>query len=438
MYTRNRKIRKGCENNLYKIKKVAKITCMILVILILNFLSFTNSVMATNLDVADVYAVGDCGSLLTYKDVPVITTYIEYENDGKVYPAYCLDKTKPGAEEGSYTVSIEEAIKDVMLWKIVTNGYPYKTLEELGVANEKEAFTATKHAIYSYIHGNQLSDYKPIGEAGQRTLNAMYKIINDANNSSEVQISNKVDIQKLQEIWKQDSKESQYISKTYKVSCKTNIDRYKVYVTDENGQEIEGMKITDETNQEKEEFNSNEKFKILIPIKDMKEDTTIKIKIETKVETKPILYGTAPNSNLQDYALTASTYEDGTGEIQDNYNKNKTKLIIIKQDKETKEKLQGVEFQILDENKNVIYTNLQTDADGKIKVENLIPGKYYIKETKTISGYEIYEDLIEVEVNLNEEMTVTVNNNEEEIPEIEKTTDYQEATNKKILPVTGM
>ena len=186
---------------------------MILVILILNFLSFTNSVMATNLDVADVYAVGDCGSLLTYKDVPVITTYIEYENDGKVYPAYCLDKTKPGAEEGSYTVSIEEAIKDVMLWKIVTNGYPYKTLEELGVANEKEAFTATKHAIYSYIHGNQLSDYKPIGEAGQRTLNAMYKIINDANNSSEVQISNKVDIQKLQETWKQDSEESQYVSK---------------------------------------------------------------------------------------------------------------------------------------------------------------------------------------------------------------------------------
>lgn len=438
MYTRNRKIRKGCENNLYKIKKVAKITCMILVILILNFLSFTNSVMATNLDVADVYAVGDCGSLLTYKDVPVITTYIEYENDGKVYPAYCLDKTKPGAEEGSYTVSIEEAIKDVMLWKIVTNGYPYKTLEELGVANEKEAFTATKHAIYSYIHGNQLSDYKPIGEAGQRTLNAMYKIINDANNSSEVQISNKVDIQKLQEIWKQDSKESQYISKTYKVSCKTNIDRYKVYVTDENGQEIEGMKITDETNQEKEEFNSNEKFKILIPIKDMKEDTTIKIKIETKVETKPILYGTAPNSNLQDYALTASTYEDGTGEIQDNYNKNKTKLIIIKQDKETKEKLQGVEFQILDENKNAIYTNLETDENGRIEVDNLIPGKYYIKETRTISGYEIYEDLIEVDISLNEEMTVTVNNNKEEKPEIEKTTDSKEVSNKRILPVTGM
>ena len=347
-------------------------------------------------------------------------------------------KQNHGAEEGSYTVSIDKAIQDVILWKIVTNGYPYKTIGELGVANEKEAFTATKHAIYSYIHGNQLSDYEAIGEAGQRTLNAMYKIINDANNSAEVQISNKVDIQKIQKNWKQDSLESQYVSKTYKISAKTNIDKYKVSVTDENGQVIEGMKITDETNEEKEEFNSNEIFKILIPIKHMTEDKTIQIQIETKVETKPILYGKAPSSNLQDYALTASTYEDGTGETQDYYSKNKTKLIIIKQDKETEEKLQGVEFQVLDENKNVIYTNLETDENGRIEVGNLIPGKYYIKETRTISGYEIYEDLIEVDINLNEEMTVTVNNLEEEKPEIQKTTDNKEVTSKRILPVTGM
>ena len=347
-------------------------------------------------------------------------------------------KQNHGAEEGDYTVSVEKAIQDVMLWKIVTNGYPYKTIGELGVANEKEAFTATKHAIYSYTHGNQLSDYEAIGEAGQRTLNAMYKIINDANNSSEVQVSNKVDILKLQETWEQDSISSQYVSKTYKVTAKTNIDKYTVDVTDENGQIIQGMKITDETNEEKGEFNSDEVFKILIPIKQMTEDRSIKINIETKVETKPILYGKAPSSNLQDYALTASTYEDGTGETQDNYSKNKTKLIIIKQDKETKEKLQGVEFQLLDENKNVIYTNLETDENGKIEVENLIPGKYYIKETRTVSGYEIYEDLIEANISLNEEMTVTVNNHEEEIVEIEKITDNQEISNIRILPVTGM
>ena len=423
---------------MYKIKKYIKVTFIVLAIIVLNFLNFTNSVIASNLDTANVQAIGDCGSLLKYKGIIVKTTYIAYEDNGKLYPAYCMDKTKPGAEEGSYTVSIDKAIQDVRLWKIITNGYPYKTIEELGVASKEEAFTATKHAIYSYIHGNQLSDYTPIGEAGQRTLNAMYKIINDANNSKEVQISNQVDIQRLQEYWEQDNVELHYVSKRYKVNANTRIDNYKVQVTDENGQIIDGIKITDENNNTKTEFNANEIFKILIPIKSMTEDKTIQIHIETKIETKPILYGKAPNSNLQDYALTADTYEDGTGDIKDNYSRNETKIIIEKQDKETKQKLQGVEFQLLDENKNVLYTNLQTGSDGRIKIENIIPGTYYIKETRTVSGYEIYEDLIEVNVNLNEEITVVVNNQKEEKPEIEKTVDKKEMSYQKILPVTGM
>lgn len=423
---------------MYKIKKYIKVTFIVLAIIILNFLNFTNSVIASNLDTANVQAIGDCGSLLKYKGIIVKTTYIAYEDNGKLYPAYCMDKTKPGAEEGSYTVSIDKAIQDVRLWKIITNGYPYKTIEELGVASKEEAFTATKHAIYSYIHGNQLSDYTPIGEAGQRTLNAMYKIINDANNSKEIQISNQVDIQRLQEYWEQDNVELHYVSKKYKVNANTRIDNYKVRVIDENGQIIDGIKITDENNNTKIEFNANEIFKILIPIKNMTGDKTIQIHIETKIETKPILYGRAPNSNLQDYALTADTYEDGTGNIKDNYSRNETKIIIEKQDKETKQKLQGVEFQLLDENKNVLYTNLQTGSDGRIKIENIIPGTYYIKETRTVSGYEIYEDLIEVNVNLNEEITVVVNNQKEEKPEIEKTVDKKEISYQKILPVTGM
>ena len=414
---------------------------MILMMTCMSFLNFTNAVIASShINTANIQSLGDCGQLLKYKGSIVITYYAGYTYDGITYPAYCLDKTKQGvsATNPAYTVSVEEAIKDVNLWKIIINGYPYKTIEELGVANKEEAFTATKQAIYTYIHGNQLSDYEAIGEAGQRTLNALYKIVNSANQSTETQISNQVDILKLQEQWKQDEIMPDYVSKTYKVSSETNIRNFKVNVTDENGKGIEGIKITNEKNEEKEEFTSDEVFKISIPIKTMTEDKTIKIHIETEINTKPILYGKASDSNLQDYALTASTYEDGTGEEKDYYSKNQTKLIIIKKDKETGENLQGVEFQVLDENKNVIYTNLKTDENGKIIVENLIPGKYYIKETRTISGYEIYEDLIEVDISLNEEMTVTVNNHEEEIPEIEKTIDNKEVTSKRILPVTGM
>lgn len=430
---------------MYKIKKVAKILFIMLALILMNFFSLINSVTASNLDTANIQSVADCGQLLKYRGSIVITYYAEYNDNGVTYPAYCLDKTKTGvsATNPSYTVSVENAISDVKLWRILINGYPYKTIEELGVANREEAFTATKQAVYTYIHGNQLSDYEPIGEAGVRTLNALHKIVNDANNSTEMQISNRVDINRLQEHWEQDSIDLNYVSKKYNVSSNATINNYKVKVTDDKGQIIEDLKITDENNNEKQEFAPNETFKILVPIKSMKEDKNLKISIETKVQTKPILYGRASSSNLQDYALTAETYEDGIGETNDKYGKNETRILVVKQDSETKEKLEGVEFQLLDENKNVLYTNLQTDKNGMITIDNLLPGKYYVKETKTISGYELYEKLIEVEIALNEEFTVIVNNNKEDEPTIERTSDekevdYTSVSTPKILPVTGM
>ena len=365
---------------------------------------------------------------------------MEYNNLGTMYPAYCLDKYKTGVSEkdSTYSVSVENAINDVQLWRILINGYPYKTIEELGVNNKEEAFTATKQAVYTYIHKNQLSDYEAIGEAGQRTLNALYKIVENAKNSNEVQMSNKVEIKAIKNYWDQDIKEKEYISKEYKIITNTNIQNYKVKITDEQGQQVGNIKVTDAKNNEKVEFNSNETFKILVPLKYMKEGKKIKINIETKVETKPILYGKAENTDRQDCALTAAMYEEGNGEYIDEYDKNQTKIIIIKQDEDTQERLEGVEFQLLDENQNVIYTKLQTDKNGKIEIENLIPGKYYIKESRTINGYEIYQDLIEADVNLNEEITVSVNNHKQDVPKIEKVNKEKEVTNTKILPITGM
>lgn len=405
--------------------------------LILSALGFINSVYATNINTANIYAVRDCGNLLTYRGTPVKVTYVEYINEGNHYPAYCMDKTKVGAETNSYNVSIEGAVNDVGLWRRIINGYPYKSIQELGVANAQEAFTATKQAIYCYIHGNNPSDYGAIGEAGQRTLNAMHTIINNAQNSKESKISSTIKINKNSDSWKQDENEKNYVSKVYSVSAGANIQNYKIILSRKNNQDIGGIKLTDIDNKTKTEFNPNEKFKILVPIKEMKEKGNFELKVEAKISTKPVLYGIAPNSSYQDYALTGATYEDGTGNIQDEYFKNETKIIILKQDEDTNEKLEGVEFELLDENKNVVYNGLKTDKDGKINIENIVPGRYYIKETNTKDGYLRFEDLIKIDINLNEQMTVTVNNKKEEKPKIETSKNTTEVS-KKILPVTGM
>ncbi len=419
-----------------KNKKITHIMTVVLIIMLLFILNFMSLTYAnSNINSAYLYASGDCGKLLKYKGIEVIVKYVEYQNDGVSYPAYCLDKTKPGVDENSpYTVSIQDMINDVELWKIIINGYPYKSIEQLGVANKEEAFTATKQAIYCYIHGNNPDDYSPIGDAGNRTLNALKNILTNAQNSTETKISNTITINRVSEKWEQDSIDKNYVSKIYSIKKEGQIKDYKINIENEDGTQLGGIKITDEKNNEKNTFNPNEKFKILIPIKEMTNDKKIKINVEAKIETKPILYGKAPDAGRQDYALTAGTYEDGTGYIKEEYEKNETKIKIIKQDSQTGERLENVEFELLNENEEIIYSGLKTNENGEVIIENLIPQKYFIKETKTIDGYEIYDKLIAVNIGLNEELTVTVNNNKEDKPTVEKK--QQELAVKK-LPVTG-
>jgi len=142
------------------------------------------------------------------------------------------------------------------------------------------------------------------------------------------------------------------------------------------------------------------------------------INISAKANTKPVFYGTAPNSSLQDYALAAETYEDAKGTLKQTYFKNITKIVVLKQDGINKEPLQNGEFSLLDENKNVIYSNLLTDERGEVILKNMTPGKYYLKEDKAPNDYVLYDKLIPVELDLNEVVTVTVNNFKKETAEI--------------------
>ena len=424
-------------------KKFIKISFIIISILILNFLLIINSVTAAKLKNTNMIYGGDCGSLLRYKGIIVKVPYVEYQAEDKKYPAYCLDKTKQGIDENiRYTVSINDTIKDVKLWRYIINGYPYKTIEELGCANKEEAYTATKQAIYCYIHGNKVEDYEPIGEAGIRTLNALKSIVNNGNNSQEEMISNKITVKKEEKLFKQDSKELEYVSKTYSISTIGQIEDYIVSIQNGNNELIEGIKITDTNNNERNEFKQNEKFKILIPIKYLNRSGDFKIHIQTKIKTKPILYATAESASYQDYALTTATYEESIEDIYDEYSENYTKIKIIKQDKETGEKLSDVGFQLLNEKKEIIYANLVTNEKGEIEINHLLPGIYYLKETKVKNGYLENNELIKIDIKYNETLTVKINNLKEEEPEIE--TSENEISNTieqkeiKKLPVTGM
>ena len=428
------------------------VTCILNIVTIKTF---------ANIDKKDLYSKGDCGRLLKKGDTVVKTYIVVYNQNGKEYPAYCLDKNKAGVDDNiSYDVTLDGVIKNVYIWKAITNGYPYKTIEQLGCSNKEEAFSATKQAIYCYIHGNDPNGYTGIGEAGNRTVRAIKQILADAENCNETQISNNVNIIKEQEVFDIDNKDKNYVSKIYSIKAGTTISNYKVQITkvDEElpeDEEIkddemitmdeelpEGIRIADINNNEKTEFSSEEKFKILIPIKNLTKENNFNIEIQTKINTKPVLYGQAPNTSYQDYALTAATYEDASAKSQDKFYKNETKLKIIKQDEETKKRLENVEFNVMDSNKNVIYANLKTNSKGEIEITNLLPGKYYIREVNAKEGYLLSNEMFEIDINFNEEFTIIVNNSfkeeEEQEPNITKQEISHKVENVKKLPVTGM
>lgn len=235
--------------------------------------------------------------------------------------------------------------------------------------------------------------------------------------------------------------DSKYVSQAFTVTANAGFDKYLVELKN---LDIEGAKITDKNNKEKKEFNSNEEFKILIPTTNITKDGNFTINVSGKVATKPVFYGETRDSSLQNYALTGYTYEDGNGSKKVYYTKNETKIIIVKKDDKEEKNLQGVQFDLLDNNKNVIYTELTTNQDGQIVIDNLLPGVYYIKETRTLEGYELYNKLIKVELDLNEEATINVINLENE-PNIEVDKKQTENTVKDNvsktqvkLPKTGM
>ncbi|WP_067841425.1 SpaA isopeptide-forming pilin-related protein [Amphibacillus sediminis] len=78
-------------------------------------------------------------------------------------------------------------------------------------------------------------------------------------------------------------------------------------------------------------------------------------------------------------------------------------VALTKLDRDTKQPLEGVIFELLDANEQVIETDLETNQDGSILVDNLKPGLYYFKEIQPLPGYHANDQLYPVEVVLSQE-----------------------------------
>lgn len=401
------------------LKKLSKTILVIMLLIMTDISLISNCVQAAELTNAEVYEIDYCDKVLKYQGIARGAVYVVYKKGGVEYPAYCINPERIGVgETDAYNVNVKGYIRDVMLWRILINGYPYKTPGELGTANSKEAYLATKQAIYCYLENRDVTEYSGIGEAGKRTLNALKQIWYAAQKSTETKISNVVNIIPQSSEWQQDEQNSQYVSKTYKIEYPAPIVDYTIKIK---GEDIhEDIIVTDLENDIKKSFSAYEGFKVLVPTSILNNKGSFEIELTTQMDTKPVLYGVSENENLQNYALTTYMFEDAKGSYIEEYEKNEAQIKILKRENETQKPLEGVEFQLMDSKEKVVQQSLITDENGEIVIENVNPGTYYLKEVKTLQGYVLYDENIKVDIKLNEQINIIVNNSKEKNIEISK------------------
>lgn len=405
-------------------KKVLKILLIVLLVIVANIGILVNTVQAVeNGEQITIYSKGYFNRVIRNNGIVIKTAHAVYQENGKEYPVYCLNRELHGVGEyiATYDVKDQGKIEDLGLWRVVINGYPYKSIEQLGVTNEEEAYIATKQSIYCYIYNTETELYSAINEQGERVINAMNNILENAKNSNESFDNPNIEIEQSEK-WNVDEIENKYVSKEYKIKSNKNISKITLNLESQ----PKGTKITN--------LNEDGKFKILIPIENLKESGKFKIKIQTELETKPIFLGEAPSNDLQNYLLTAYSYEDMDKEFEQEYEKNNTKIIIEKVDSDTNEVLKGAKFEILDEKQKSIRV-AETNNEGQVILDGLMPGIYYIKEVQAPNGYSIDSELKKVEIKLNQEISLTIKNNKIIIKQEEPQKTIVEIPK---LPVTGM
>ena len=232
------------------IKKITNKKIIFSILLIITLISniIPTSKAAKVSGEVNVFTIGSTENLIMYKNSSMLTIFNHYYNEGEKYPSYNALYPTYG-----YNNPYDEEIIDEnsFLWKVVVNGYPYKTIEELGCANFEEAYMATQAAVYCAHCNHVESDYTYFegNEASLRTYNAFLKILENARNNK---ISaDKNTVLKLMNNEVDWQIQDEYLYKTFRVKTNYEINSYNVEIAN-----FENAQIVDENNNLKSEFKS--------------------------------------------------------------------------------------------------------------------------------------------------------------------------------------
>lgn len=389
------------------IKKISKKAIYIMLLIVTLLSSFQGIVSATEINNAFIQYSHDCGYHLQYwhnnKWYYVITSYVEYTApNGQRYPAYCLNSDRQGVEAGlDYNVSISSVLDDDRIWRVITNGYPYR---DLGL-NADDSFVATKHAVYSIIHNRDVRSYYHGGdERGERIVDKIEELVNIGRYGTSTQETAQTFANKVGNFIKANN---DYYAQEYSVS--SNISMASYVVTAIAGFPS-GSYVADVNGNARTSFSAGEHFKIYVPTNELKNNFEGTVALQSKCKTFPVFYGNSPSSNLQNYAVCYDPYGDVQGIGKLNVDVYQSTVKVHKVDEETKESLEGITFNAKYKDTGENIGDFKTDKDGNIIINKLRPSTIVLTEKTTTKHYILNTKEFDVSVEFGETKGIEISN----------------------------
>ena len=394
------------------IKLISKIiTILLIAIFILNMsANFIFAAVEVTINKAYIEKIGEAKyHLQYYREEKEMYTYLTcdivgfYDKNKNFNPAYCMNRDLVGAGEESYYVKIDNLLNNDKVWRVIKNGYPYKSAKKLGLSSKYDAFAVTKFAVYCVLGQADLKLFKADkdDEEAVAMLKALKALVKIGEKGTEKQDEDPLTLKKEGNL----KEEENYYSQEYSLDSTTDFDKYEISKTE--GMPEESY-ISDMDGNKTTKLNQGQNFKVMIPKAQMTKDFSIKITAKADCKSYVILEGKTTVKKTQNYVVTAGEMATATTQDTLNINVNNAKLKIRKAEENTNKPIEGVKFALYKDEK--LLQEKQTDKDGRISFDNLYPGKYTVKEAETAEKYVLENTPKEIELKYNETKEIEITN----------------------------
>ena len=295
--------------------------------------------------------------------------------------SYCMDYGYRAPASGASLTYIK-TVRSNKLVAVMANGYPNKSVAQLGAVNIDAAYLGTQMAVWqtvngtSYTKGNAFDLNKIQSAAGyEKVVNnakqVAAKILASGTYNPTISVSGgKVDY-------------DSYVELNKIGPFKVNVEGYK-YTTFKTSlvNAPEGSYVVDKDNHIRNEYNAGEEVYVLVSKTAAPKKVTLKVTAVAN-EKVAVLYGAG--SSMQNFVFLDFEQKTIEASKQFTWEKREGNIEIVKVD-QNGASVEGAEFKVVDESGKQVAKQ-KTNKEGKITIKGLPVGKYTVTEISAPEGY---------------------------------------------------